>query len=404
MRTLTYWLSVALVFTIPFKELLVLPEVGSLSLLLGLAVAGCWVVAVTYSGVIRPVGIFHLAAFGFFLWNFLSILWSIDADDSMARALTYARMALFIWMIWDLYDSRGKIWSAAQAYVLGAWINLGSVLYNFLNGIEAYRFAHGRFTATGFNTNETGLLLALGLPLAWYLIISKPLGERVPLVLRWLNFLYLPVGLFGIVLTASRGSMLATLPVFIAVLLTLPETHRAQRRLFILGIVIAGIAMFNLVPDESLQRLGTTGEEISANDLNGRVDVWEDGFEIFTENMLIGTGANTFRKAVDSGKAPHNVFMAIAVDVGLIGLTLFILVLSIVFFSLLRYPFLEQMIWLVLVLAWLTGSMVGNWEYENVSWLFLCLIVRGASLRVHIQSSTNERHPPLAKMPLASAK
>ena len=94
--------SLALIFTIPFKELFVLPGVGSVSRILGLVVAGMWLLAVWRSGYVQRPGVFHLAAFLFFVWNLASVLWSIDPDLSVERASTYLRMGLFIWLIWDL--------------------------------------------------------------------------------------------------------------------------------------------------------------------------------------------------------------------------------------------------------------------------------------------------------------
>lgn len=396
MRTVTYWVSLGLILTIPFKEIVVIPGLGSISLILGLVVAGAWLLTVFYTGIVRSISVFHWVAFTFFLWNFISILWSIDVDNSIERASTFARMALFVWMIWDLYDSRQKIWSGAQAYVIGCWVNMGSLFFNFANNVEAYRNANGRFAATGFNTNETGIILALGLPLAWYLATANPLDRRTPRPLFWLNIVYLPAAIFAIGLTASRGSLLATLPVLLVILVTAVRVSSLHRVVLAVGIVAAGFFLISFVPEENLERFGTTSSEIAANDLNGRVAVWRDGFEIFEAHMLVGTGAGTFRTALATGKAAHNVFVAIGVELGITGLFLFGCLLLLVLSAIWRYRPVERLIWLSFLLVWLTGSMVGNWEHENVSWLFLCLIVKGAALsekRLHKPRKNFSPHP-----------
>ena len=55
--------------------------------------------------------------------------------------------------------------------------------------------------------------------------------------------------------------------------------------------------------------------------------------EIFENNVISGVGTGSFRTAIDTGKAPHNVFIALAVDLGVVGLTLFVVVLLIVFLA-----------------------------------------------------------------------
>lgn len=362
--------------------------------MLGLLVAGVWLAAVAQSGYVRKPSIFHYAAFIFILWNSASILWSVSPDSSIERSFTYLRIGLFIWFIWDLYDTKTTVWQGCQAYVLGTWVTAGSLFLNYLNNVEAYHSANGRFAATGFNTNETGLLLALGLPLAWYLAVSDPIGKLrleagehsspfirlVSGVLGLLNFLYVPLALFSILLTASRGSLIAAAPLLPVMLLTFGKTSYLQRMILIVGIISAITPLATIIPQQNLARLGTTGQEVASTDLNGRVRVWQDGFEIFENNIVAGVGAGAFRTAIDTGKAPHNVFVALAVDLGILGLSLFTLILLIVFVAVLRQPGTERIVWLALLSTWLLGSMVGNWEYENVTWLFLCLIVKSAAL------------------------
>lgn len=394
MRRAAYWLSIALVFTIPFKEIFVLSGVGSVSRVLGLLVASVWLAAVAQSGYVRKPSVFHYAAFIFILWNSASILWTVDPDSSIERSFTYLRIGLFIWFIWDLYDSRTAVWQGCQAYVLGTWITAGSLFFNYLNNIEAYHSANGRFAATGFNTNETGLLLALGLPLAWYLAVSDPLGKLrseadlrptvfislLSNLLSLLNFLYVPLALFSILLTASRGSLIAAAPLLLVILFTFGKTSYLQRMILIIGIISAITPLAAIIPQQNLERLGTTGQEVASTDLNGRVTVWQDGFEVFENNIVTGVGAGAFRTAIDTGKAPHNVFVALAVDLGILGLSLFTIILLIVLVAVWRHRGTERIVWLALLSTWLLGSMVGNWEYENVTWLFLCLIVKSAAL------------------------
>jgi O-antigen ligase len=78
--------------------------------------------------------------------------------------------------------------------------------------------------------------------------------------------------------------------------------------------------------------------EASVNGGAGRTDIWHVGWIAFTQNWLFGAGFENFAWAYDRAymqvfqpfytnwhRAPHNVFLGTAVDLGIIGLGLMLL-------------------------------------------------------------------------------
>lgn len=377
MRTITYWLSVILIFTIPFKEIIAIPGVGSVSLIVGALVIGVWLFTILATGKIRKPSPFLILAIIFFLWNFASVIWSLESDKTMDRAMAFIRMAFLVWLIWDLFTTRVGVLRGLQAYILGAWISIGSLVLNYVNGVEAYRNANGRVSATGFDANEIGIILAIGMPIAWYLIIANDYKPMLPTLLRYLNYAYIPATMFAIFLTASRGSLLATFPALLFILGTFNRLGRIQRIIISILIVVALFVLQGFIPESSLERISTTGQELSSSDLNGRTDIWRDGIDIFADHMILGTGAGTFRAVIESGKAPHNTALALLTDVGIVGFALFYLTFFLCAVNILRADREEARMWLSFLLIWTLGSMVSNWEHKNLTWLLFSMI--GAS-------------------------
>ncbi len=98
---------------------------------------------------------------------------------------------------------------------------LFDLLKNFRSGVEAHA-GSSRFSGSSLNADTLGLLLAIGLPLAWYLFWH---GRGA---VRALSLIYLPAGPLGLLLTGTRGAFLAGLVGFSLIPITLPRTDAAD--------------------------------------------------------------------------------------------------------------------------------------------------------------------------------
>src|SRR5512144_848007 len=191
---------------LPFESLVVLQGVGRVSKVVGLAVAAFWLLAVAATGNFRRPTATHLVALLFVLWVGLSIFWSVDIGATRGRFLTYVQLLGLMLIVWDTVASRDQVHSALQAYLLGAWISVATLLYGYATlGSEAT--IHGRATTGEFHPNDVGLIIALGLPLAWYLTTGY--GVDKGRLLRGLNVSYIPAAIVAIALTASRVALAA---------------------------------------------------------------------------------------------------------------------------------------------------------------------------------------------------
>jgi O-antigen ligase len=357
----------------------------------GLLVAAFWVVTVVVTGGFRRPHPFHLVVYLFVLWNIVSAFWSFDVERTVDRILTYFQLTGLVFILWDLYTTPTALKAGLQAYVLGACVSIGSTVVNYLTGKEE---SYLRYAATGFNANDLGLTLALGIPVAWHLATSES-DSKMTQVLRLVNYAYIPAAMLAILLTASRGSLVAAVPAFLFVLGSLTRLNLFLRVLILVALISALFALQPLVPPSSFQRLGTAGTSIAEGDLGGRVDIWREGIAVFSEHPLFGIGSGAFHTAVESGKSPHNSFLSVLAEVGMIGFVLFVIILAMTAYQAMHQPKWDARFWLTVLLVWAVGASVHAWEQRKPTWLFLGLAVVGAGLSARRDESRLRSESPV---------
>jgi O-antigen ligase len=166
-------------------------------------------------------------------------------------------------------------------------------------------------------------------------------GERV------LHGVFAALGIYGALLTQSRGPLLACIPVFVVlVLMQARRTGRWRQALgvLVLGVGVAAVATTTL-HGEVAERFAAVSEEMSTyseQDATGavreRLEMWRNAGSAIAERPLGGVGLNQFgtyaRGRIAEGKAstsierydhPHSEYLEWAVTGGLPALALLLL-------------------------------------------------------------------------------
>jgi O-antigen ligase len=381
MRRITLWLSWLLMFVMAFEDLVLAGTLGTMGRVVGLALAGCWLLSALALGRIRRPGAIHGLMIGFALWCAASILWSLSPDASLDQTKTYVQLVLLALIVWDLYETPAHLHAGLQAYLLGGWVCLAKLLQAFLGG-EAQR----RFSVGFFNENTLGFTLALGIPVAWYLTLAgwAPGGlfrGRFAALVRLSNLAFIPAATLGIALTASRSSMLSALLGFGYMALGINRLRRGARLLLFAGAAAFAVYGVTLVPKTALDRLSGTSSAVSDGDWNGRLPIWNEALRMISERPLLGTGVRAFHVAAyQTGSAPHNFVLSIFAELGLVGFALFSGILVCAFLLALRQPRATAAFWLTMLVVWLLNALTHNFEDRKVTWLLFGLIAVGARL------------------------
>lgn len=143
----------------------------------------------------------------------------------------------------------------------------------------------------------------------------------------------MPITAIMVILGASsRGAQLA----LICQLLVMNYRHVFNPKI-IVSVAIALALIWSFLPDEQKQRFDTMGED---NTSKQRLLYWENGIEMIKEHPVLGVGYFNFAPyfqryypedmLYESAQLPHNIFIQVGTDTGLLGVFVFVLM---VFYS-----------------------------------------------------------------------
>lgn len=392
MRTIAYVLSLAFIFVIPWEDV-ELFGFGAIAPLIGFAMAVAWGAAVLGSGGIRRPGAFHIAVGLFVLWNAASVAWSSNPADTLAHAFTWAQLAILVIALWDLYTTRTAVTTGLQMYVLGAYVAIGAAAVNYIAGRSFYAYGQ-RFSAGDTNPDGFSFIVALGIPVAWYLAGANGL-PRLNGLLKLVNYAYIPASFFALALAGTRTALIAAIAGCAYGLLSLGRVKPWARVAIAALLVAAVLAVVPYVEGlKSFQRLGTTVTELTEGDLNNRTNNWSEGLWAFAQRPLLGVGSDMYRSVNSLGKVAHNSFISVLVELGLVGFALFGVILLITVTRAYVQPKWDAMFWLAVLAVWMIGASTLTWEYRKTTWLFFGLLVS------HSAVIAAQRERPSATLPL----
>lgn len=376
MGTAAFLLLWCFILVLPWDVVTHLPALGSIPRLVGLVASAVGIVHILARRRFRPLSPFHVLAIFFVLWAGVSHWWSIDPEATRTRFITYLQLLILVWLIWEIAWSPERQRALLEAYVLGVCGAALAVLQNFLSG--AAWLSHGtmeteRFAALGQDPNELGVILALGLPMAWHLGVTQPERRGARL---WQ--LYIPLGVTAILLTGSRGAFLAALVALAIVPWTLGHV-RLRVKVALYALAVGSLVLASqFVPDATLERIGSTRADIEAGYFGGRIFIWMAGLEVAREHPLAGVGAGTFATAVaptlQHATSSHQTFLEILVEQGVVGFLLFLAMVGAAIAFLPRLPPLQRRLWIVLLASLAVGSLSLHLGYRKQFWFVLALL------------------------------
>lgn len=390
MRKFTYLSTLIFIFSLPWEDGISIPGIGSLARLMGLVTAGFWLGTIVIEGRFRKPNLFHALILIFFLWNFVSLYWSSDPENTMKRIKTCSQIFLLVLIYWEMFQTPQNLLAGLQAYVVGAYILVASTIYNYLAGNIAVQY-EGRYSATGVNANDVALILILGLPLALQLLFV-PHTDKKGMLLKAINFLYIPLAVYSSILTGSRTSLIAIIPFLMFLIGT--QRIRVERKLILFAILlISFVALLPFVPVSVIDRLGTIGNSIGEADLGGRVTMWRKSIRVLAESPIVGVGSGAIDRSI--GGAVHNTLLSVVGETGFVGLLFFLAIIGLTFYELTRLPRDKVALWLTVFFTWALAALSLSWEFRKVTWIILSFVI--------IESSFATPLPEESKQPSLSS-
>lgn len=294
------------------------------------------------------------------LWTLLVLVIKGGADPaSTAKIPVYVGLSL-LGIVLAARDSRYALESQLRfVALLGGILGLLSVLYFYLSGPHApgqRLIAIGLWDTAIMAAHAVGALAVLGVfllrgaefrPWLWPLLLTAAAG--------YLLFLGL---------SQTRGVWLA----MIAILLAVRPTRGSV--LLVLSLVLSVILLWLCVPELFLQR-----------GLSYRPVLFMGGLHLLEQNLWLGLGFNSYEIAVpatgDFYKHPHNLYLNLAIRLGLPGLLLFFALWACAGWR--GWQSRERPLGRALLALWLFSSVallsdgIGLWFKPNADWLITWL-------------------------------
>jgi O-antigen ligase len=390
MRKVAWVLLVLYAFAIPWEYSLDLGEpLGNVARILGILLLLAAVPAALQAGRVRAWDPMQWMVLALYLWICLSCFWTIDSEATLTKMRAFFQEMMVVWMVWEFAESPRDLRDLLRAYVAGSWVLAILTLVN-AGSPEALAAGQFRFAAYGQDPNDVARFLDLGFPLAGLLVNGE---SRWPG--RVLALGYLPLGLFAVLLTASRGGFLAALVALAGCAVLLARGRGGAVLAAVFALPAVAIAAWFVVPGEIFARLSTIPAQLAGGDLNQRLNIWSAGWHAFRQAPLLGTGAGTFVHA--AGLAPidtaHNTALSILVGGGLCALCLATCVVALAARAVLQMEGALRIALATALLVWMVTSLVATVEESRTSWLLMGLIALAGRFAAEAPTELTETFP-----------
>jgi O-antigen ligase len=391
MQRLTRFLLWIFVVTVPLEYVVQIGPLGSISRIAGVLALGASILNVARRKRVRSGLYLHGIMAAFVLWGGLSYFWSLNPELTLGRVETYAQVLLMLWLVWEVARDDQNQTRVMHAYVFGAAIAAIGTIAISLSGGVVHDLA--RTSSFGFDPNDQALTLSLAVPMAWTLATKPGTGPLASNLYRG----YLGIAVLAVLLTGSRGGMLALIPALSIIVTSsfkLPIGHRVA---LVVVAGLAGIAICSLIPDFAWQRVLSIQTEFQGGDFSNRKYIWEAGVRVFLEHPVFGIGAGAFAASVASvfGEPilAHNTFLSVLVEQGIIGFSFFLLMLGSMVYLVVRLPSGQRNVWITSLVVWAVGASSLTWEYRKPTWLLFALIAGHAATRPKLAQDSIELPP-----------
>ena len=272
-----------------------------------------------------------------------SAFWSIAPQVTVRSFAVLAGLTILYALLAVSRIDRAALLRTENALILGAVV---AVLYGLaqlllLGGLPtddqgSPRFGNGLL---GPNNQAAALLLPLAIALARTAARPRVLDRLAHAVLAGLM-------LVGIIMTGSRGGLLAAA---VTAALVVMLTPRGRGALMGFGAVAAAMLALVLLVNPA----GVGERQTNQTDSSGRAEIWRVGIHACQSVCLTGSGWGTFPRLYAQERAsvpdvrvlrrgtafePHNIWLLAAVEAGFVGLVLLSAGLFLTLVDALRLP------------------------------------------------------------------
>jgi len=379
--------------------------------IIGAVVLASWLLNVALA---RRTGIrfdrFVLVVGLFLAWCGVSLLYAVDTSIAVNQTFSYLQLALAALMFSSVVNTPERARSVYWSFVV--WTTLNTLVAMGMYYLGLTRKAVGLVG----NTNGLASLIDVAIICAYLLhqMVRPGLG-------RILLSAVLPVLFLGLALTFSRAGLII---LAVTVLLVWYNVARQRGFLLLIGSISMICVLAYVLPNAFWKRAESIVPAIQRQQdtFGTRVRLWRVALRMIEDRPVVGVGPGNFVAAYPryarggdqrlQNLPPHNTYVGVSAETGLVGGTLFVLIIA---FSLMRAhravsagratarSDLETLgvAAEVSLLVFLIGGLSGDSEGLKCVWMFFGLAVAAGQMAERLVAQ--ERPAAADRMPIASA-
>jgi O-antigen ligase len=382
-----------LIFVIPWENGVVIDGFGTLSRVVGIPAFGMALLTILESGTLRGLALQQAIMLSYMVWGSLTYFWSFAPSSTVTSIFTFIQLFTMVWLLWEFAQTRREQLLLLRAYALGSIVSSVATLTGFFSASGPQS---GHYSGLNFDPGDLAFILALAIPISLYLAIQ----ERRK-ILVWVDGSAAVLAFCSIVLTASRGSLIACTPTLLIFPFLFPKLRWGRNLLILVFLALAGIGSWLFMPESSWLRLSTIGSEITSGTLNERSMIWQVGWQVFGKAPLQGVGAGAYAPTVENTRGlasdaggtesagedvgrlvAHNTFFSILVEQGVIGFALFFALLLTLALSAWKLSRVDRVFWLWILLTWAIGASNLTWDQRKPTWVIFGLLIAVAATKL----------------------
>jgi len=262
------------------------------------------------------------------LWAMITLLWSLDPDQTWYAIIFPVQSLFLVFVMINLIDTRKKLYITMGSWILGSLIICVMTILNFRT-MSASAESIYRVNEYG-NPNENSFILAYALLFAMYIDRTK---------FRVLAVSMLAICLYGIMSNGSRMGMILYTVLAASFIISLWQTGKKRYSILLIPVLLGiGIYVFQNLPRATILRFLNITNDIGNSNLAYRERIWEIAFKTLDVNpmyVFFGSGWGTFHDAIEPllriRYSAHNFYLDILMTSGIVGLSIVIWYLIILF-------------------------------------------------------------------------
>lgn len=270
----------------------------------------------------REWGAIHGALLAFFGWITLSTLNAMNQQVAYEWYVLNFKIFLMVFVASVLIVNRRQVW---WLFLMTA-ASLGYIAYEFnfkylVDGMMTIR-THG---FAEYDNNGAGIILAMGVPICWF-AWEGAAGKWW----RWIYAALIPVILHAVLMSFSRGAMLAL--VVATPLIVLRSRYRVWTLAGITAFCAVGLPI--MAGKEIQERFFSISKSDADETARTRFGTWDAAYKMAKDYPLFGVGLRNSPFLVGAygywvpHQTIHSQYLQVAADTGFVGLGLYLTLLG----------------------------------------------------------------------------